>query len=38
MDILRLDLKIFVNKIKNLIQGNMSNGNIGFVTDTIKPF
>ena len=35
MNTLRLDLKIFVNKIKNFIQENMANGNIDFVTDTI---
>ena len=35
MDILRLDLNIFVNKIKNVTAENMLNGNIDFVTDTI---
>ena len=35
MDTLRLDLKIFVNKIKNFIQENMPNGNTDFVTYTI---
>ena len=35
MDTLRLDLNIFVNKIKNVTAENMLNGNIDFVTDTI---
>ena len=35
MDTLRFDLKVFVNKIKNVIQENMPDGNIDFVTDTI---
>ena len=35
MDTLTLDLKSFVNKIKNFIQENMPNANIDFVTDTI---
>ena len=35
MEILRLDRKIFVNKIKNSMQENMPNENIDFVTDTI---
>ena len=35
MDTLRLDLKVFVNKIKNFIQESMPNGKIDFVTDTI---
>ena len=35
MEILRFDLKIFVNKIKKSIQGNMPNENIDLVTDII---
>ena len=35
MGTLMLDLKLFVNKIKNFIQENMPNGNTDFVTDTI---
>ena len=35
MDILRLDLEIFVNKIKKFIEENMSNESSDFVTDII---
>ena len=35
METLRLDLKIFANKIKNFIQENMPNGKIDIVTDSI---
>ena len=35
MDILRLDLTTFINKIKKSIQENMQNENIDFGTDTI---
>ena len=35
MDILKLDRKIFVNKIKYSIQENVPNENIDFITDDI---
>ena len=35
MDLLKLHLKFFVQKIKKFIQENMANENIDFVTDTI---
>ena len=35
MDILRLDLNIFVKEIKKSIQEDMPDGNTDFVTDTV---